>query len=139
MYTLLCGDEDRDSEKRADIGPFEQFQGADDGLLTEFATGYLAPQVIVADNHLVNTRPKQILRCGCALQCQPLACELTRGLLRAFIYGVHQHRSYARRQCDASVNQIPKKFETDTWVPGASFELPVIAVNAAPDRDDANR
>jgi hypothetical protein len=25
------------------------------------------------------------------------------------------------------------------WVPGASFELLVIAVNAAPDRDDANR
>jgi hypothetical protein len=26
------------------LAPFEQFQGADDGLLTEFATGYLAPQ-----------------------------------------------------------------------------------------------
>jgi hypothetical protein len=24
LYALLCGDEDRDSEKRADIGPFEQ-------------------------------------------------------------------------------------------------------------------
>ena len=35
LYALLCGDEDRDSEKRADIGPFEQFQAADDGLLTD--------------------------------------------------------------------------------------------------------
>jgi hypothetical protein len=29
------------------LAPFEQFQGADDGLLTEFATGYLAPRPYV--------------------------------------------------------------------------------------------
>ena len=47
LYALLCDDEDRDSEKHADIGPFEQFQAADDGLLTDctrVATGYPAPE-----------------------------------------------------------------------------------------------
>ena len=47
----------------------------------------LIPQVIVAGNHLVNTRPKQILRCGYALQCQPLACELTRACCEPLFMG----------------------------------------------------
>jgi hypothetical protein len=59
LYAFLCGDEDRDSEKRANIGPFEQFQAADDRLLTEFATGYLAPRVIAVGNHLVNRPPER--------------------------------------------------------------------------------